>query len=893
MQCHKDELSIVYWNANGIESKIHELYDFLLKNFIDIACINETFLKSHSTLNSHPEFKIYRHDRDDSRRKGGVLIIVRKSIPHHLLPSSNCEIIENIGIEVNTVNRKIHFVSCYLPGGSSTTSIRTHLKHDIRSLTKSLGRDRSAKFYALGDLNCKHRYWGCQRANAAGTILYDVFNESNFDILFPNEYTYFPSDVNRQPSTLDIGLTNCTLTRTDLENHCLGSDHNAVSFKILLNENLQLRQPTCRPSYKDTNWLLYRQSINELLAAVDMNLETVQSTNEIDEKLGTLTSAIHEAQHRAVPLVNASHYGLVLTPEIEQLMRQRSTLERRCQRTRVSNYRHHLRSQINNLSKLIRNSVQALRNENWSNFLKSITEDDNFKKLWQTTKFLKNKNKKLPPLKTSSGTLVTPLEKAELMASHFASVHLNPLADVNPSYDRQLEASVSQFLSTPLSPENISYPSVNEIAYNIQSLRNSKAPGSDRIHNTLLKNLPRSGIRFCHHIIAACYKLTYFPIKWKQAKVIPILKPGKKSSEASSYRPISLLCSLSKILERTMLSRINMHIEDKNLIPPDQCGFVSGKSTTHQLIRIKNHIKSNLVTRPSHSTGMLLIDVEKAFDRVYHTGLLYKLKQFEFPLYLIKLIEQFTKNRSFIVCMENVNSTTHQIPFGLPQGAVCSPTLYNLYTADVPDPAPCHRALFADDTCFFVSSPFKKDITSGLRTTMVTNLNFFNQWKINLNLEKSQAMFFTRRRLREIPQRPLRINNSSTPWSYQSVKYLGVILDKTLTFRHHIEYVIEKMNKIIHIMYPLLNRSSKLNVKNKMLLYKLAIRPVLTYASPVFSDIAECHTKKLQIAQNKVLRMILDLPMYTSINTLHELANVSLIKDHMNKLTNNYNASNI
>lgn len=252
------------------------------------------------------------------------------------------------------------------------------------------------------------------------------------------------------------------------------------------------------------------------------------------------------------------------------------------------------------------------------------------------------------------------------------------------------------------------------------------------------------------------------------------------------------------------------------------------------------------------------------------------------------MVSSFLKDRTFKVEVDGSSSELQQIPFGVPQGAVCSPVLYNLYISDAPDPFPCLRALYADDTSFMFSAREKGRITSALRQTMLSNMNFYRQWKINLNLNKSMAKFFTRRRTKEIPLRPLRIGPTNTLWSNEPIKYLGVWLDKTHTFRSHIENVAAKVNKAIPILYSLINRRSRLSRDNKLLLYKVAIRPIMTYAAPVLHDVAKTHIRKLQIIQNKVLRMILNADYSTRISTLHESAGIDTIHQHIDKLTEKF-----
>lgn len=887
MDPHRRFVRFLYLNANGIQNRIHVVYAFMLQEFVDVACICETFLKSHIQLHSHPEFAIYRHDRDD-RPKGGVMIIVRRNIRHQLKSFINCKLVENINIELYAGNRKFQVSSCYLPGGASTTQVRGDFPSDIRLLTR---RPSHTQFLAMGDFNSKHRFWNCNMANAAGKILYDEMNNGHFTIHHPHNHTYHPADVTRMSSTPDLLLTNTPLQLSELSTHAFGSDHNGVMFSLTLDSSLSLNPMFSRPSFKHANWKTYERVVNQQLTDEDVNINNIVNTTQIDFMIDKLTTTIKSAQEAAVPMTIPGKYALILPSQVEEKIKVRNILQKRCQRARLPSRKATLKAQVNELTHQIEKDINEIRNENWAHSVGNIPSDDNHRKLWQTTRFLKNRCRKLPVLKQSNVTAITPQEKANVLASQFAKAHQNPLATHDPSHTTTTNVAANEILLSQEQPTPTELPRTQEIQNYVKKLRNSKAPGMDKVHNTLLKHLPWSGLRYLTAVVIACMQHCYFPNCWKHANVIPIRKPGKKASDPASYRPISLLSSLSKILERAILTRINQHLEANNIIPADQCGFVQKKSTVHQLQRIKQHIKSNLNNRPSKSTGMLLIDIEKAFDRVYNAGLIVKMRNFNFPSYLVRIIGSFLADRSFSVVIDGKNSPPIQMPFGVPQGAVCSPVLYNIYTADAPNPAPCERALFADDTSYYFSSRLRGQITSALRQTMTSNEQFFCKWKIKTNLAKSQAIFFTRRRTREIPRRPLRIGNNDTPWADNFVKYLGVLLDKKLTFAPHINYTCEKVDKAIRILYPLLNRRSKLSQDNKILLYKVAIRPIMSYACPIFIDAAKTHLRKLQVKQNKILRMILNAPYDTRITTLHTMANIETIHEHFLKLTEKFSLS--
>ena len=173
-------LKIVQWNAIGIKERIIEFYSFLMSNNIQIACICETFLKDNIIPHSHPAFKIEKFNRRD-RPRGGVAIIIKKSIHYEVLPPQSTHYFETIGIEIKTNNNtKIKILSTYLPGGTSNQLMNQHFADDISKMTRW-----NNSYFIFGDFNSKHRLWNCSRPNRAGTILYDQLNRKNFIILNP------------------------------------------------------------------------------------------------------------------------------------------------------------------------------------------------------------------------------------------------------------------------------------------------------------------------------------------------------------------------------------------------------------------------------------------------------------------------------------------------------------------------------------------------------------------------------------------------------------------------------------------------------------------------------------------------------------------------------------
>jgi hypothetical protein len=338
---------------------------------------------------------------------------------------------------------------------------------------------------------------------------------------------------------------------------------------------------------------------------------------------------------------------------------------------------------------------------------------------------------------------------------------------------------------------------------------------------------------------------------------------------------------VGKLFERLILRRLKSHISSSGIYRNEQFGFRERHSTTHQLLRVVKHIKSGLQTKLS--TGLLLLDVEKPFDCVWHGALLHKMLNFNFPMTWIKIIMSFLSGRTFFVTIAGVRSMECDILSGVAQGAVLSPTLFNIFKSDFPELDEVHLALFADDSALFTSHSMADVIIGQLQTALNCLRDYYSKWKIELNSSKTQAVFFTKRRTRELPTSELLLDGHSIPWENHA-KYLGLILNKTLTFAPHLEHIPSKIQKMIGILYPLINRKSKLSPPQKILLYNAVFQPTILYSSVAWQDCAGAHKRRLQILQNKCLKLILDSSRYHRTSNVHEQTNCKLISESLENI---------
>lgn len=257
----------------------------------------------------------------------------------------------------------------------------------------------------------------------------------------------------------------------------------------------------------------------------------------------------------------------------------------------------------------------------------------------------------------------------------------------------------------------------------------------------------------------------------------------------------------------------------------------------------------------------------------------------KFPVYLIIIIFSYLSNRKMIVTVSRVFSEPYSIPAGVPQGSVLGPILFIFYMFDSPKNKLVEESTFADDKALLAYSYRISTIVKRLTEAFNKLYKYYNKWKIKINTAKTEAIIFTKR-YPEIKQEII-INDHPIAW-LDSVTYLGLILDTKLTFTKHINFASDKAQNALIKFYPLLNRQSKLSPKNKLIIYKAIIRPAMLYACPVWSLTSQTNFSKLQVQQNKFLRLAGNYRKFTRISLLHNEQDIDHVYDYVKEQTKKY-----
>jgi hypothetical protein len=210
------------------------------------------------------------------------------------------------------------------------------------------------------------------------------------------------------------------------------------------------------------------------------------------------------------------------------------------------------------LNWIISNLLRGYLNAKWKKFLGSLHPQK--AQLWKIARYFKTTHVSIPPL-IDNGAQIPPAEdKAEVLATRFERVHDLTITKTPTSHALEVDSTLDAFLRRHRQGGARCPPlRVKEVQRDITSLKRRSAQGEDGVTTVMIRHLPTAAIKHLTHLFSSALSLGHFPQPWKQAKVLPILKPQKPPSHPASYRPISLLSSISKMLERVVARRLAAH----------------------------------------------------------------------------------------------------------------------------------------------------------------------------------------------------------------------------------------------------------------------------------------------------------------------------------------------
>ena len=341
----------------------------------------------------------------------------------------------------------------------------------------------------------------------------------------------------------------------------------------------------------------------------------------------------------------------------------------------------------------------------------------------------------------------------------------------------------------------------------------------------------------------------------KIAKVIPVYKKDDNQI-FSNYRPISLLPSFSKILEKVVHKRLLHYLNIKNIISFSQYGFQPNSSTELAVLELQDRIVKSMATH-KFCLG-LSVDLSKAFDTLNHDILFTKLEILGIRGITLSWFKSYLSNRKQFVKFKNSNSTLCGITCGVPQGSILGPLLFLIYMNDLPTILSSSVAiLFADDTTLLIDHSNYDSLIDQTNLEVKRLYKWFCANKLSMNKNKTNYIVFHSQNKRFPPNRKQVVLNNTPINEVDCIKFLGMHLDKHLNWKTHLT---KKGNQILKVVAILAQLKHSLPQQTLRMIYTSLVLPHITYGVTAWGNEKNSEMNRINILQKKAIRQITNMP---------------------------------
>ena len=829
-----DIFSVMHLNICSVRKYKNALEIEADKNKYDIITLSETLL-SKAVPNEKILLPGYnppiRKDRDDAW--GGVAIYTRSTAICKERPDMNIPGLEAVWVE-SKIGENIILVGSFYRPPDSPVAYWNLIDESIKKAANTPHR-----FIVLGDFN--EDPWDNTSPHLARII------EENGLVQLVKDPTRITSTTSR---CIDLIFTNSRdYVNSVSVDPPIGSDHHIIcaNLKSDRTKNNYIKKMVMNFSKLDKNKLLQELRHIDFISIV--------RDNPIDTGANLLSESLVNAAKLCMPFRTyrlRENSPPWINDYILIIREHKNVIHIVAKRINTAESWENFRKIRNFYTEEIRN-----RKQNYISELdNSISKTNTFgtKEWWKiVNNFLKNKgsdNDTIPPIENETGTIYSNSDKAEAFNKYFneqAKVMGNndPLPHIDPRDET--------FLPFQLSTE--------EVTLAINNLDKNKAVGPDMVHNRLL-------IVACPVIVQPLTTLFnkslangLFPEVWKRAHVVPIYKQKGDKSSCKNYRPISLLSCVGKLLEKCVQKHLVHYLKENSIITPSQSGFTSGDSTIYQLLNIYDDFVSGLDR--NIPTQAIFFDISKAFDRVWHRGLIHKLEAAGVRGTLLNWFENYLKNRKQAVVLKGSKSKFLEVHAGVPQGSVLGPTLFLLYINDLNTAIESNIKLFADDTSMYLSLVDNLTRSRILNSDMMKISLWAQKWKVNFNCQKTELLNVCNRNF--IIDNQLIFDNSILQPSI-SHKHLGLTLQENCKWDSHVTSLVAKCRPLVSCLK---SYKYRLNRRSLEIMYKSYILPHFDYADVVWDNLTQRQIQDLEEIQLEALRTIIGTVRGTSHDVIY------------------------
>ena len=645
---------------------------------------------------------------------------------------------------------------------------------------------------------------------------------------------------------LDHIYTNSPHYRSVNAVSCGSSDHCLVTVVKVCPGKFSRSQFTKLRDFKNFN----QEDFTYILST--MNLNDLLSVDDPNTQIQCLTAALNVAADLTCPLV-VSHVRAFHTRWMNEDIKNR-ILERDIW------YKKYIKAKNNGndaaaevahqhfrkLRNYLNHNIREAKKQYYKKQINNINRYDS-QNCWRRLDELSGRNSAFrEPITIIKDGII--LDKPELVAREFSDFFHTKVQKIKNSLPEPEEPELPEWsehrklIFSRVSTENI--------IKHIKSLSNSKAFGHDTISNDLLKRSKHLIAPVLASICSNVIETGVFPEFWKHGIVNALHKKGSKT-DVSNYRPITLLCSLSKVLEKVIFEQIVGHLEHFNLFDPRQYGFRKDHSTTLAVLDYVNIVLRAKECAETSKVNTILLDLSAAFDIVSHDILLKKMVSLGFGENAINLLRSYLKNRTFSTQVELAVSKSKHVEHGVPQGSVLGPLLYLIFVSDVGGAVDDTCIVYADDTNCVVAAPTNEELSQKSNATMSNLIKYFAKAGLKLNKSKTEIINHNSRNV------PVQIlvdpNNNVTQDSVRDARMLGIQVDTDLTFQRHIENLIQDVTSRLKIFKKI---SSTADQRARLMFGYGILLSKFHYGICAYSGAGSVLLEKVRVVYDRCVRAI-------------------------------------
>ena len=852
----RNGLTVASLNVQSLRAKLSQieiLNNILIQDSkpIDVICLQETWLGSgaDASLLQLDGYRLVLHGDANSNHRG-VAIYIKSSLPYTIRPESTINSLwEALFIEISypEINKPIIVGSVYRPPRHLIAD-KTSFVNEFNDVISSI-QSQNKYILVAGDFNLN--FLKVNSDNSAA-LFYNTITSTGFEplITLPTRFTDHTCTLidnifcnllhPLQPISgiLTTQLSDhqmCfTLLPTNNNNH---KDTRTKYVKVTHRPNNYY--DLIRSDFADLNILNNMQQ--DLHSDPTYNCELL--TNALDTLINKHTST------KTVKLRKHKHKKSEwITPGIIKSIKFRDKMYLKKKRSPQNSPEFHaLKTNLSTYNKILKKAIHNAKNNYHANLFKQ--HQNNPKETWKHLNTLLNRKYHDTPIEkiiVDGRSIDTPTEICNSFNDFFSEIGHSTAASI-PNTDTDFQTYLKPATLPTFNFHLIDNVEIDKI---ISSLKSKHSTGQDNISTILIKSLKPELIAPITLIVNQMLTTSIFPNSLKIAKVKPLYKKGDANSR-DNYRPISLLPSISKILEKIILIQLDEHFTHNNIYFSSQYGFQKKKSTEHALLELTDRILHQMDMNNSPLT--IFLDLSKAFDTLNHEILIAKLKHYGLNNSALQLCKNYLTSRKQYTQIQDAQSSQIGINIGVPQGSILGPFLFLVFVNDLPNCSDSFNFItYADDTTLIstINHQFVDDTNS-----LNTELNNVYKWlctnKLSLNISKTKSLIFHTPH-RQITPPVITINNTHVE-NVDTFNFLGITLDKHMTWKPHTNKVLKK---IAQITGALNNLKHMIPLSAKMHIYNALIVPHLNYG--VLAWGFSPHTNSILKIQKKALRAIIN-----------------------------------